>query len=232
MKKIILVLLSVCLIFCVCGCSSKDTTSKPNIETQYYNYAKECIENKDTEKAKQVLEEGVEKTGSEKLKELLESLDTKSKEDTSAVDTESNVSDNTSSTESSNTQSVTESSSSQTTTPTQTESKPSIVPLANTYWCQYDSFTEQISNLHFKSENVLEYDFGNTGGFYDYDYQYNGKQLVVKYYLESDEAYYTDTYYIKFISLADNTKITARTDKIQLEGSGFLAGYWDCDGFN
>lgn len=232
MKKIILVLLSISLILCVCGCSSKNTASTPNIETQYYNYAKECIENKDTEKAKQVLEEGIEKTGSEKLKELLDSLNAESNEDTSSVDSENNVSDKTSSAESSSTQSVSDNSSSQAITSTQTESKPSIVPLVNTYWCQYDSFTGQVNYLHFKSISLLEFSYGNSGYYGEYDYQYNGKQLVLKYYLESDETYYTDTYYVKFISLADNSKITSRTDKIQLEGSGFLAGYWDCDGFN
>lgn len=141
MKRIILALLSICLIFCVCGCSSKDTASTPSIETQYYNYAKECIEKEDTEKAKQVLEEGIEKTGSEKLKELLDSLSAEKKEDTSSTDTASNVSNSASTTESGGTQSVTDNSSSQTANSTNTSSDTSLNDICGCYVNGYTAYT-------------------------------------------------------------------------------------------
>ena len=85
------------LSFCGCSANNYDAT---DLETKYYEYAQECIEKGDTETAIKALEEGVEKTGSEKLKELLNTLKDENKEESqngSVTDNSSQSSENPSS---------------------------------------------------------------------------------------------------------------------------------------
>lgn len=74
MKKTLIIFLICLLTLNLCSCSPEKSIDSPDLETQYYTYAQQCIDNGDTEQASKVLEEGIEKTGSEKLKGLLNKL--------------------------------------------------------------------------------------------------------------------------------------------------------------
>lgn len=81
MKRIIALLVVLALVS-LCGCgksTAKDKSKSVNLEDQYYSYAEECIEKKDYKNAISSLEEGIEKTGSQKLKDLLEKVKEMSK---------------------------------------------------------------------------------------------------------------------------------------------------------
>ena len=80
MREIISFIIVLCMVLSFCGCSANNNDA-PDLETKYYEYAQECIEKGDTETAIKALEEGVEKTGSEKLKELLNTLKDDNKEE-------------------------------------------------------------------------------------------------------------------------------------------------------
>lgn len=74
MRKFLLTAMILIAALCLCACSGKNTSSTPDLVTQYYNYAKDCIDSGDKEKASAALKEGIEKTDSQKLKDLLDSL--------------------------------------------------------------------------------------------------------------------------------------------------------------
>lgn len=74
MKKIFVMFFIYLLTLCLCSCSSEKSTNSPDLETQYYNYEQQCIDEGKTEQAVKILKEGIDNTQSEKLKELLNSL--------------------------------------------------------------------------------------------------------------------------------------------------------------
>lgn len=73
MKKTLITLMLCLITLNFCSCSSNEPQS-PNMETQYYNYAQQCIDEGNIEQAISVLEEGITNTGSKKLEELLNQL--------------------------------------------------------------------------------------------------------------------------------------------------------------
>ena len=62
------------MLLTLCACSSNESADSLDLETQYYNYAQQCISEGKTDEAKSVLEEGITNTGSEKLQNLLDEL--------------------------------------------------------------------------------------------------------------------------------------------------------------
>lgn len=78
MKKIFLLILSVLLLFSLSACNNSDTSSgdsKNDLAFKYYEYAQSCIAENDTEKAKEVLIEGIDKTKSSILTDLLSEIE-------------------------------------------------------------------------------------------------------------------------------------------------------------
>lgn len=74
--RVICVALSAVVLLCVSACSdsSNNTASiDPELVEAYYVYAQKLIEKQDLDTAIKTLEDGVEDTGSQKLKDLLES---------------------------------------------------------------------------------------------------------------------------------------------------------------
>ena len=74
MKKSILTVLIIAMLFCFAGCEKEKNSSESaqtDLVSKYYEYAQSCISENDTEKAKEVLKEGIEKTKSSVLSDLL-----------------------------------------------------------------------------------------------------------------------------------------------------------------
>lgn len=78
MKKSILTVLIIAMLFCFAGCEKEKNSSESaqtDLVSKYYGYAQSCISENDTEKAKEVLKEGIEKTKSSVLSDLLSEID-------------------------------------------------------------------------------------------------------------------------------------------------------------
>ena len=81
------------------GCGTGDTVEL-DLVTPYYEYAQKCIDEGKTDEAIKALEEGIEKTKSEKLQKLLDEITKKTEEDKDTASSEKPVSsDKTESTE-------------------------------------------------------------------------------------------------------------------------------------
>ena len=66
------------MLFCFAGCEKEKNSSESaqtDLASKYYEYAQSCISENDTEKAKEVLKEGIEKTKSSVLSDLLSEID-------------------------------------------------------------------------------------------------------------------------------------------------------------
>ena len=74
MKKYMAFVLSLLIIISLTACADEADTSQNNFVEIYKSKATEYIENGDTEAAIEVLEEGVEKTGSAELQQMLDEL--------------------------------------------------------------------------------------------------------------------------------------------------------------
>ena len=59
MKKWIALILVWIMLLTLCACSSNESADSLDLETQYYNYAQQCISEGKTDEAKSVLEEVV-----------------------------------------------------------------------------------------------------------------------------------------------------------------------------
>jgi len=95
MKKIVSIL-SILFIVILTGCNNKasDKTNQEKQIEQYYTYAQGFVEKGETDKAIELLEDGIKKTDSEKLKTLLEELKKDSdKENTESIVSESSISE-------------------------------------------------------------------------------------------------------------------------------------------
>jgi hypothetical protein len=75
MKKIITILLIICIISFSVSCSTSDTSQSNDLANQYYKFAQECIDSCDVKKAIEALNEGINKTGDQNLKDLLSSIE-------------------------------------------------------------------------------------------------------------------------------------------------------------
>lgn len=92
MKKISFLLLIVltCLSLTACNSNPQNTTSEISFEDKYYAYAQSCIDSGDEDKAKEVLKEGIEKTDSEKLQKLLDTLEDEDNDESNSKSTNEN----------------------------------------------------------------------------------------------------------------------------------------------
>lgn len=218
MKKAIIVLICICVALCFSGCSPKDNGDTTTIETKYYEYAQECIEKGDTETAIKALEEGVEKTGSEKLKELLNTLTEENKENESEDQSEPQTSD-----EDTTSSEVYSEPSSDNSSVNSVPSTPKITYLGKTIWSNTDPYGRITYLFFFGGGEVAEYcDAGyNTIG--EYRYTFDGNILS----LNGGQ----DIYYFKILSIANNNHFGSTSDKILLEGQGFLSGEWEFAGW-
>lgn len=87
MKRICLIALSLVLMLTFVGCGTGDTVEL-DLVTPYYEYAQKCIDEGKTDEAIKALEEGIEKTKSEKLQKLLEEITKKTEENKDTASSE------------------------------------------------------------------------------------------------------------------------------------------------
>ncbi len=227
MKRITVLMLSLCIMLCFVACSDNQNSNGTDTETQYYNYAQECIAKNDIATAISALEEGIVETDSQKLKDLLETLTSSecTNSTDSASDTASVNPDGTSEVQNSNQQQVTN-----TSEVTSSEEKvPEYLPLTGTSWIR-DWGNGNYNVLDFIDEGVVKYSVYNSGTMtYEdrHNYAYDGKRIEIKNYHEVFEEHWTDVKYITVIKAHSELKFSL-LDIIRIDGEpGFMTGYWE-----
>ncbi len=249
MKRIILSVLVICVVLICASCGSDAVADDSSLETQYYDYAQECISAGDLEKAISVLEEGIAETDSQKLKELLDSIS--STQSSTIEPTVSSVTESVdSSVESTQMQnSQTQSTDASSGTSSQEQIRPHITSLVGTKWFGVEDLYEDkdytIRLMHFVSDDTVKFGTVYTEAPLNLDdepsdidwyeaseYNFDGKTLTVTGYCING-SYKYDTYKNEVIvlNMEDTSRFKSTADVIKIHGYSPVEGYWQFYGY-